>query len=907
MTRLGTSCPTTRDHRPALATLPLAALLLTWCLPSTTLRGQQPPGPADGVFERQVRPILAAKCHKCHGPQMQKSSLNLSTPEGIRRGGESGPILDDKHPTESTIYKYVRERIMPPEGEGELADEEIATISRWIEAGARLGDAAAESAARITQHDALPILLLHCAACHGRHRREGGLDVRSVAALAKGGKSGPAIVPGKPEESLLVKRIRAAEMPPLKKLASYSVKPVTPDELDTLSRWIAGGAPEVDVPADVATTEPDPLVSDDDRQFWAFRPPRLPEVPKVAAADRALNPVDAFLLAKLEPRGLALAPPADRRTLIRRVYFDLLGLPPDPAEIDAFVADARDDAYERLVDRALASPRYGERWGQYWLDLAGYADSEGFTNADDVRPHNWRYRDYVIRAFNDDKPYDRFLVEQLAGDELCDYESAAEITPQIYDNLVATGFLRQAPDGTFASITSFVPDRLDLIDDEIEVFSSAVLGLTIKCARCHSHKSDPIPQRDYYRLAAVFKGALDEHDWLAPRLGGPQQPADAATCLLPHVTTAERATWQAAGAKKEDQPLIRAVFDLGEPSPTYILRRGNYLARGPLVAPGVPSVLTDGRTPLDIRPPWPAAKKTGRRLALARWVTQKDQPLTARVMVNRVWKHHFGEGIVRSLDNFGKVGAPPTHPELLDWLAIYFVEHRWSVKELHRVMMNSAAYRQSSQVSQDHERLDPENLLVSRMPLRRMEGEVLRDSLLYVSGRLDLTPFGKPDALEVRSDGSIAVQAGTSQRWRRSIYALKRRTQPLTILQGFDVAAMDPNCILRRESIVAPQALHLANDALVRELARSLAARIAGEAGDDLPRQVVVAYRIAAGRDPTDEEQQIALASLGELESAWAAQGNNKSTSGESPDPRRLALENLCHALFNSAAFLYID
>jgi hypothetical protein len=539
--------------------------------------------------------------------------------------------------------------------------------------------------------------------------------------------------------------------------------------------------------------------------------------------------------------------------------------------------------------------------------VAGYSDSEGIQNADDVRPNAWRYRDYVIRAFNDDKPYDRFLTEQLAGDELADYEHAPEITPEIYDNLVATAFLRLAPDATYSPITGFTSDRLEVIDDEIEVISSAVLGLTIKCARCHTHKFDPIPQRDYYRLAAALKGALDEHDWLATRLGGPDQPKDAQTALLPFVTAAEQQAWKAAGAKPEQQPMIRAVWDRGEPSPTYILARGNYLTPGKLVGPGVPSVLTDGRTPFVVEPPWAGSYKTGRRLALARWITAREHPLTARVMVNRIWKHHFGEGIVRSLDNFGKTGAPPTHPELLDWLAVYFMEHGYRMKEVHRVLMTSRTYRQSSQVSADHLRLDPENQWLSRMPLTRMQAEVLHDSMLLVSGRLDRTPLGSPDALVSTEEGLVTAQAGAGQRYRRSIYTLKRRTQPVSLLTSFDVAGMDPNCIERRESIVAPQALHLKNNALVRELASALAERIWSEAGDDPAAQIRRAYAIMASREPTAAESEIALAGLRELEANWIAREQAEGTQPEPATPRRKALENLCHALFNSAAFLYID
>ncbi|MGD9648854.1 MAG: DUF1549 and DUF1553 domain-containing protein, partial [Pirellulales bacterium] len=601
--------------------------------------------------------------------------------------------------------------------------------------------------------------------------------------------------------------------------------------------------------------------TDEDRSFWSFRPPVAAPLPEVASADRAGNPIDAFVLAKQEARGLGLAPPADAAALARRAYLDLIGLPPSPEELEAFVNDTDPLAYPRLIDRLLESVHYGERWGQYWLDLAGYSDSEGVQNADDARPHAWRYRDYVIRAFNSDKPYDRFLLEQLAGDELADY-SSEPLTPEVFDNLVATGFLRMAPDGTYAPITGFVPDRLEVIDDEIEIFSSAVLGLTIKCARCHSHKFDPIPQRDYYRLAAVFKGALDEHDWVAPRTGGPDQPKDAEASLL-----------RVVPPDGGEPVAIRAVWDRGEPSPTYILRRGNYLTPGPLVGPGVPSVLTDGHTPLAVEPPWPGAKPTGRRLALARWVTSATNPLTARVMVNRVWKHHFGEGLVRSLDNFGKAGEPPTHPELLDWLAVYFVEHGWSVKELHRLMMTSAVYRQSSQVDEPLLAADPQNELLTRMPLRRLEGEVLRDSLLAVSGRLNPTPFGPPDGLTSRPDGLVTANPGADQRWRRSIYVLKRRSQPLTMLQNFDVAGMSPNCVLRSESIVAPQALQLTNSELVHEWSQSLARRIWDEVGDDAAAQVDRAYRLLAGRRPTPAEAQIARQSLAQLSAKWRGHG----------------------------------
>ena len=409
-----------------------------------------------------------------------------------------------------------------------------------------------------------------------------------------------------------------------------------------------------------------------------------------------------------------------------------------------------------------------------------------------------------------------------------------------------------------------------MIDDEIEIFSSAVLGLTIKCARCHSHKFDPIPQRDYYRLAAIFKGALDENDWLKPNRQGKFKPG-VRDRMLPYVTTKEHDAWKASGGKAEDQPLIRALWDRGEPSPTYLLRRGNHLTPGRLVGPGVPSVLTDGKTPLRLEPSGPGAKKTGRRLALAKWLVTADHPLTSRVMVNRIWKHHFGTGIVKTLDNFGKAGARPTHPELLDWLAVRFVENGWSIKSMHRLIMTSAVYRQSSQVTASHADFDLDNELLSRMPLRRMEAEVVRDSLLHAAGQLDLTPFGPADPINARADGLVTSgQYGKDgQRWRRSIYILKRRTQPVTILQNFDVAGMDPNCVERTESIVATQALHLSNNQMVRGLADALADRVWKQAKDSPSAQIELAYRLALGRGPNSDELRVSLESLQGLSREW--------------------------------------
>ena len=838
----------------------------------------------------------------------------------------------------------------------------------------------------------LPILLLRCTVCHGPRRTEGDLDLSSREAMLRGGKSGPAIVPGNAEQSLLVQRVRAEEMPPRRRLVEVSVKTMAPSELAVLERWIESGAAIADAVVGAApggaapATDDDP--SDDDRSFWAFQPPppRL-AVPVVRDRARVQGPIDAFVSRQLEKQGLSLAPEADRRTLIRRATFDLTGLPPTPQEIEAFVA-APGAAYERLIDRLLASTRYGERWGRIWLDVAGYADSEGKTEQDMFRPHAYRYRDYVVRAHNDDKPFDRFLVEQIAGDELADYENADLITQTLYDNLVATGFLRQGPDGTWANVTAFVPDRLEVVADAIDVLGRGVLGLTLNCARCHAHKFDPVSQHDYYRMAAMLKGAYDEHDWLKPQ--PPPSGADGGDDVrfLPYVTTEERREWdeavgsieaqvakhekaleaetvkfqrrygdeQTEAAKKLKEegireqlkeafpefkiaaeeiekkisvlkkskpraPWMRALWDRGIPSPTYLLRRGDYLSAREPIAPGIPAVFREPGADVSIAPPWPGANKSGRRLALARWLVQPRHPLTARVAVNRIWKYHFEHGLVRSLGNFGRTGTRPSHPELLDWLASEFVRGGWSMKALHRSIMISAVYRQTSAISAEARERDPRNVLLSRFPLKRLEAESLRDSILFVAGRLDETPFGPSDAVDVRSDGLVTA-VGTSRGWRRSIYVRQRRKQIPTILEAFDLPQMNPNCLERPNSTVATQALHLLNNRRIQELAGAFATRLVEEPlvqksivqksllqepGDGVGSRIEHAFWLALGRAPTTPERAATIETYERLLELWRSdrgEGNDVADPGDAP---RRALENICHALINSAEFIHVD
>jgi mono/diheme cytochrome c family protein len=955
------------------------------------------------VFEADVQPLFAMKCGKCHSAQARKGGLDLSTMDGIRRGGESGDEAVAEKLEDSLIWSMLEDGEMPPEGEGQLTDAELSLIRNWIETGApsTQGDLS-----RVTQHDVLPYLYTRCVVCHGRRVQQAKLDLRTVDSIRRGGKSGPAVVPGKPELSLLLKKIHAKDMPPPKELIRAGVRPLEPNEIELITNWIAQGAVEYDIQPDAQTEEPDPLVSDQDREFWAFQTPRKVTVPNISSVESSihsgLTPIDAFLLRKLQDRGLKFSEFADRQTLIRRVAFDLTGLPPKWDDMERFLSDRSADWYPRVVDFYLNSPHYGERWGRHWLDISGYSDSEGKRSADPVRAHAWRYRDYVVRSFNDDKPFDRFLLEQLAGDELHDFENADEPTPEMVDALIATGFLRMAPDGTGSDIVDTVDERFEVVADEIEILGSAVLGLTLRCAQCHSHKYDPIPQRDYYRLVAVFQGSYDVYDWMKPTSVKSQSQGtrerryldvavkeeresslaanmavdaqikvaqnqlaerraefreifvDEKLATLPEairddvrvmLTTAkaERTKAQLALAdqyeaaltiddkklektfkelatlrKATDEqvgdlnagrpiaPLIRALWDRGEPSPTWVFRRGQYTNPGELVGPGVPSVLTDGRTPF--RPTPKRAGSTGRRLAFAEWLIDGEHPLTARVFVNRVWSQHFGRGIVESTANFGKTGTPPTHPELLDWLAVSFVENGWSIKSLHRQILNSRAYQQSSHVPKSVQQNDPDNRWLSRMPLRRLEAESVRDSLLAVAGQLNLTPFGRPDSVTARPDGLVTSDRGDAG-WRRTVYVQQRRSAIPTILETFDLPQMMPNCVERPDSTVASQALHLLNNGMVRELAREFAEQVIREHPNDPYRQVELTYKTALSRLPTDDEKQLALESLEQLTAHWQrtqAAASEEATEEKVP-PATLALAGLCRVIVNSAEFIFID
>jgi hypothetical protein len=684
------------------------------------------------------------------------------------------------------------------------------------------------------------------------------------------------------------------------------------------------------------------------RSFWSFQPVKRPDVPPVKQKDWVRNPIDAFIVAKLEEKGFTPAPPATRVQLIRRACYDLTGLPPAPAEVDAFLADNSPDAYEKVVDRLLASPHYGEKWGRHWLDLVRFAETNSYER-DGAKPNAWRYRDYVIKSFNDDKPYDRFVREQLAGDEMPEKATS--------DPVVATGYYRL---GIWDDEpTDPIQSRYDGLDDIVATTGQVFLGLTVDCARCHDHKIDPIPQRDYYRLLAFF------HNINHFRNGGPtdeapvsgegrgrealeQQIAELAQQrkqLMAQVEEAELNFKQLLEGEPGREPvklaelpdLLRkegkrvlgeerfkqyvelkrrlrqshfprdvatalAVTEAGPTAPeTFVLLRGNATSKGEKVEPGFPAVLS-GTEPV-IPLPAAGAKSSGRRTVLANWIASPDNPLTARVMANRLFQYHFGRGIVRSPNNFGIQGDAPTHPQLLDWLAGEFVARGWSMKAMHRLIMTSSAYRMASSGG-DAKALaaDPRNDLLWRFDLRRLNAEEMRDSILALNGTLNTRVYGPsvypPIPKEVLAGQSVPGKgwetSGPEDSARRSVYVHVKRSLRLPILQSFDAAEPDVTCPVRFVTIQPTQALGTLNSEFLNQEAQKLAVRLKREAGDDVRKQVALGLRLVTCRAPTD----------GEINRGVELIDAMRSKDGATPD---VALKYYCLLALNLNEFVFLD
>jgi cytochrome c553 len=738
-----------------------------------------------------------------------------------------------------------------------------------------------------------PVLVEKCQSCHGAKRQQGGLRLDSRSALLKGSDGGPVIVPGQPDRSPLVQAIRHEgdlKMPPKGKLPAEVVS--------ALTNWVRMGAPW---PEDVARgpAAESGSVAEVRSRHWSFRPVRKVVPPTVKAADWVKTPIDAFVLSGLEAKGLAPSPPADRRTLIRRLSFDLVGLPPTPEEVQAFVHDRAPEAYERLVDRLLASPRYGERIGRHWLDVARYADTKGYVFEEERRyPFSYTYRDYVIRAFNEDLPYDRFVVEQLAADQLpppLPSPPRGEGKGGDQQSLAAMGFLTLG--------RRFLNNIHDIIDDRIDVTMRGLQGLTVGCARCHDHKFDPVPQKDYYSLYGVFAASVEPKD--LPLIGQPEHTAAYAVfeAELNKLTAAvekyreEHKAELAKGNRKfrdglralqkqVDQwqasapaapPRAMVLRDVPTPPEPHVFLRGNPNNRGPVVPRQYLEVLAG-----EHRQPF---RQGSGRLELARAIASRDNPLTARVMVNRVWQWHFGQGLVRTPSDFGTRGEPPTHPELLDWLAATFMDQGWSIKKLHRLIVLSNTYRQAGG---DHlVEIDPDNRLLGRANRQRLDFEGLRDTLLAVSGRLDLTMGGRAVDLTTQPFSP-----------RRSVYGFIDRQNLPGLFRTFDFASPDASTGQRFTTTVPQQALFLLNSPFVAEQARYFAARPDVQSRPTDAARIGRMHWLAYGRAAEADEVELGLRFL-----AAARAADSDQVGGRHPSP----WEQYAQVLLLGNEFAFVD
>ena len=825
-----------------------------------------------------------------------------------------------------------------------------------------------------------PIMERSCWNCHGEAAQLSELDLSSREGALEGGVKGPAVVPGRAEDSRLFRMVAGLDQPAM----PMSGDPLSDAELAAVRAWIDEGAHwdagEVTAAADALAALENDELPPGARDYWAFQRPRRASAPVSSEFD---HPVDRFLDAARRDAGLTAAPRAGRLALLRRAHLDLIGLPPTPAQVEEFLADTGRGAWERLIDRLLDSPHYGERWGRHWMDVARYADTDGFEQ-DYVRPNAWRYRDYVIDAFNDDKPYNQFLREQIAGDEL------DHVTDE---TRIATGFLRAGPRVNFREKDN--PERRhDYLDDVLATIGRGVLGMTVHCARCHDHKFDPILQKDYYGMQASIFGYVeidyplldrDEADvWFAAmrEIDGRQQPlrdevdaietpyreelraemirerfpenvqaaafkpeaertpgeqllavqvltinpprAQVAAALSPedrarveeldariaalederppapamaHIVTDGDYRFAPDGPgdnvigcpECRTQPGVEGSFlwEEGGPDyeapPNYFLIRGDPFSPGSPMAPGFLTAATDGDPPTRIARP--GGRTSGRRLALAEWIASRGNPLTARVIVNRIWHHHFGRGIVRTLDNLGRMGDAPTHPGLLDWLAVEFMDRGWSIKEMHRLLMTSEAYRMAS--SFEHAAnadADPENDLLWRYRPQRIEAEILRDAIMTVSGGIDLTVGGPPVFPHIPADilfqsdgkgfwcgnpppgrritapatGIWCEEPDRPEVWRRSVYVFRRRSLGFPFFDTFDLPDQNQTAAARNVSTVSTQALTLMNNPFVLNQAELFAERLEREAPGDLDAQIELAYLVALTREPTDAEREIA-------------------------------------------------
>jgi cytochrome c553 len=762
-------------------------------------------------------------------------------------------------------YEYGESQVMIP-----MTRFKILAGMTWLLAAFSLlanTTVAGEPALDLFEKSIRPTLIAKCLRCHGTEKQEGGLQLDSRRGWMTGGDTGPAILPGRPSASLLLKAIRYEgdlEMPPDGKLPERTIA--------AFEKWVDQGAPD---PRE-ASPQPDKRrqgnLIEEGRDFWSFKPIHKPSIPPVENKTWPHTDIDRFILARLEQQGLEPVTDADTNSLVRRLYFDLTGLPPTSAQMDEFLHDPSPEEYLRLVDRLLETRHFGERWGRHWLDVVRFAESSGGGRTL-LFPDAWRYRDYVIDAFNEDVPFDRFVAEQIAGD-LLDFET----TKEHRRNLTATAFLLLGPTNYEMQDKDIL--EMDIVDEQLDTIGKSMLGMTIGCARCHDHKFDPIPTRDYYALAGILKSTkFVTHDnvsaWNTVTLPLPPEEEEAVRAAEQRIESVKKELAAARARLKEGghtdlktdvgqlearlkrltadsppRPVAMATADLAEPADIPIAIRGVTHQQGPIVKRGVLQVAAPSGFP-------PIATDSSGRLELAQWIVNPANPLTARVMANRVWHWLIGQGIVRTVDNFGAMGELPSHAELLDYLAATLAKEGWSVKQLVRTIVSSRVYQLSAENETNNHQADPENRLCWRMNRRRLEAEEIRDALLFVSGQLDLTY------------GGSSIKTGTKKEYgyqfdsvRRSVYLPVFRNRLPEIFEVFDFS--DPNVQggRRTTSTIAPQALLLMNHPFVIQQSRLAAARLQGENNFSAPDLLEHAYRQVLGRGPSERETAAGLAFL---------------------------------------------
>lgn len=856
-------------------------------------------------FEAKIRPLLVNRCYACHTDKAS-GGLRLDSREALLKGGKSGPALVPGTPSQSLLIQAVARthaRLkMPPTGP--LDPQDVANLDQWVRDGAVFP----ESPREFFLSKVMPVLSANCVGCHG-DKPQAGLKLDSRESLMKGGRSGPAVVPGDPERSLLVHAVRqdhaTLKMPPAGRLSEEAIA--------HLSQWVKDGAvwPEGKPGATSAY-----VIRPEQKAFWSFQPVRKPQPPAAERAEWNRNSIDQFIYAKLKENGLAPVRKADKATLLRRAAFDLTGLPPTREELASFLNDSSPDAFERRVDRMLAVPQYGERWGRHWLDLVRYADTAGDA-ADFPVPEMYKYRNYVIQAFNQDKPYDQFVREQIAGDLLPAADEARH-----WEQTIATGYI------TVSRRVGVSPkaDRHVMIEDTIGNLGQTMLGLSIGCARCHDHKFDPIATADYYALYGIFDSTIyplsgEEHNPYRAdfvyRVGKEKaaeilKPFDEAFAPWKKLEREKFAEFQLFQDKKvltpgrsrdivwaeltkirqdlvpvaEAYPPLETAWAVSEGNPhdAKIQIYGDPKNTSAVAPRGFPLILGGMRLP-------DSEAGSGRR-QLAQWLTDPANPLTARVIVNRIWHYHFGKGIVATTSDFGVRGAPPTHPELLDYLAARFVEDGWSFKKLHKLILMSETYQLASAEAPANSAIDPQNNFLWRQNRQRLDAEQINDTIRFLSGTLDLSMAGRQPFPNDRTYFYRQHEpfSGNYANPRRAVYGMQQRAQKNPYLDLFD--GSDGNLALpeRRSTTTSLQALYLMNSEFLDEQSRLIARR--------LPTPEV-AFDAIFGRPAKPQELEQSRAFLARLQKEYRAAGVAK--------PEERAWASYVHAMLSSNPFLFVD